>query len=99
MGWRKALHRETYLAGYRERVRALVESSRAGGAMPVLMTQPALYGPGRDPKTGVDLTRVLVQDDLRMGGRDVGGGLAWRILELIQRCRAGRSAATTISFT
>ena len=78
----EALHRETYLAGYRERVRALVESSRAGGAMPVLMTQPALYGPGRDPKTGVDLTRVLVQDDLRMGGRDVGGGLAWRILEL-----------------
>ena len=78
----EAMHRETYLAGYRERVRGLVESSRAGGAMPVLMTQPALYGPGRDPKTGVDLARVLVQDDRRMGGRNVGGGLAWRILEL-----------------
>ncbi len=78
----EAMHRETYLAGYRERVRALIRSSRAGGAMPVLMTQAALYGPGSDPKTGVDLARVLVQDDSRMGGRNVDGGLAWRILEL-----------------
>ena len=42
--------------------------------MPVLMTQPALFGPGIDPETGVDLSRVAVGDHR--------GGLQWQILEL-----------------
>jgi hypothetical protein len=42
---------------------------------PVLITQPTLYGPGRDPVTGVDLAAVKVGDNMN-------GGLMWQIVDL-----------------
>ena len=56
------------------RVAELIDVSRSQGILPVLVTQPALYGDGRDPSTGIDFSQRRVND--------VGGGdAAWRMLE------------------
>ncbi|GEM_PF-136512 len=68
-------HRQNFLAGYAERVRNLVEVSRQNGIEPVLMTQPALYGSGKDEITGVDLETIRLED-----GKS--GLLTWKVLEL-----------------
>lgn len=71
-----ATSRETY----KVRLRALVQSIRESGSEPVLMTQPALYGPARDDKTGVDLEAIeLPQKDTT--GKSVNGLMQWEILE------------------
>ena len=44
------------------RLSMLVQVCRDHGIEPVLITQPALYGPGVDPVTGVDLAVVKVGD-------------------------------------
>lgn len=67
-------HRTDYLPGYRQRVEALLDRCREHNILPVLVTQPALFGPGIDPDTGVDLSRVAVGD--------LSGDLQWQILEL-----------------
>ena len=67
-------HRQNFLAPYEERLVALVTKSREIGIEPVLITQPALYGFGFDPLTGIDLARISV--------RDVDGETQWAILEL-----------------
>jgi len=56
-------------------LRVLIRICRDAGIQPVLITQPALYGAGRDPVTGVDLELVEVR-------RDQNGTMAWRILDL-----------------
>jgi GDSL-like Lipase/Acylhydrolase family len=59
---------------YRERLQQLVTMTRACGAEPVFVTQPALYGEGADVSTGLDI-----------GTAEAGhhsGGLSWRLLEL-----------------
>ncbi|OSM00093.1 SGNH/GDSL hydrolase family protein [Magnetofaba australis] len=58
---------------YQKRVVELIELSRANGIEPVMMTQPALFGCGVDPVTGVDLAT------LKQGPID--GCLKWRILD------------------
>ena len=68
-----APHQERYLPAYRSRLQALVRRTRAAGLTPILITQPALYGPGIDPSTGVDLGRILV------GG--ASGAAGWTVLE------------------
>jgi lysophospholipase L1-like esterase len=70
-------HRESYLPGYRERLLALVKVCRKGGIVPIFVTQPALYGPGIDDRTGVDLGTMVVNDKQK-----INGALAWDILEL-----------------
>jgi hypothetical protein len=45
--------------------------------VPVLLTQPALYGGAKDDRTGVDLGTMVVQDETK-----INGALAWDILEL-----------------
>ena len=75
-------HQREYLPGYRERVRRLVEQSRANGILPVLVTQPALYGPVVDPTTGVDLSEILIVLRVRHDKPGlVDGALAWELLE------------------
>lgn len=76
-----SLHDRKFLPGYRARVRRLIVEAKESGILPVLITQPALYGHARDPKTGVDLSRVAVRDGGRMGEVHISGGLAWGILE------------------
>lgn len=61
--------------GYAERLRVLAEISRAAGALPIFMTQPAVYGPVIDPRTGVDLARI------RNGVDGYDGASSWRLLE------------------
>ena len=46
---------EPFLAGYEANVRRLVRSCLDAGVLPVLVTQPALFGPAIDDATGVDL--------------------------------------------
>jgi lysophospholipase L1-like esterase len=68
------LHRERFLPAYRARLQQLIESTREMAALPVLVTQPALCGPARDPETGFDLGRVAIGN--------VNGEVQWEILEL-----------------
>ncbi len=67
-------HREKYLGYYEDRLKQLINKSREIGIEPILITQPALYGFGVDPVTGVDLARVSVND--------VDGQTQWEVLEL-----------------
>jgi lysophospholipase L1-like esterase len=84
-------YRET-LDGYAARLTAIVNLSRASGIVPVLVTQPALFGDVVDPPTGVDLATVQVN------GRG-NGSLEWRVLELyndVTRRVAGEQHADLI---
>ncbi len=67
-------YREKYLAPYRERLETLMHLCRENHLLPVLITQPALYGPALDDITGVDLSRVKIRPD-------INGGFYWDILE------------------
>lgn len=70
-------HRERFLPGYRDRLRSLVKACRRAQIVPVFVTQPALYGPVVDDRTGIDLGTVVVNDEQK-----INGALAWDILEL-----------------
>ncbi len=67
-------HRQAFLPGYRNRVRALIEQCRPAHIVPILITQPALFGPAKDPQTGVNLARVAVGE--------LNGDVQWQVLEL-----------------
>ena len=69
-------YREEFLPAYRERIERLLQLSRQAGARPVLLTQPALYGPAVDDATGIDLGFIEVDPEDGVNGR-----LAWKILE------------------
>jgi lysophospholipase L1-like esterase len=69
-------HREKYLAAFRERVSALLRRTRAIGAEPVLITQPALYGDIVDPATSVELGSLETPRD------GLPASVEWEILEL-----------------
>jgi lysophospholipase L1-like esterase len=62
------------LPAYARRLEALVLASRAAGIEPVLITQPALWGEGSDPATGIALDTIA-------SGR-WNAGVRWRLLEL-----------------
>lgn len=66
---------------FRDRLERLVTRAREMGIEPVLITQPAVYGFGIDPATGVDLGKIVVRDFtedlLPRTGAD-----KWRILSL-----------------
>ncbi len=64
---------ETYLRGYEKRLRALVDLCKRNGIVPVLITQPVLYGPMKDDVTGVDLGRLE-------GPEGLSGEEAWVLL-------------------
>lgn len=67
-------HRRQFLPGYHNRLLRLVDRSLAAESTPVLITQPALFGPAIDPTTGVDLGRIPVGQ--------VNGAVQWQVLEL-----------------
>lgn len=71
----EARHR-ALLPAYAARLEAIVAETRGAGIEPVLMTQPALFGDGVDPATGVALGEVQVN------GRG-NGRLEWRLLEMV----------------
>lgn len=69
-------HRVTFIPAYRERVQSLIGMCRSAGSEPVLLTQPALYGPATDDVTGVDLGTLEVDPQDGTNGR-----MAWATLE------------------
>ena len=68
-------HREHYLGPYKKRLEKLVTICREHNIIPVLLTQPVLYGNVVDPATGVNLGHKFV-------ARDMDGATGWDILEL-----------------
>jgi lysophospholipase L1-like esterase len=65
---------EQYLPAYRNRLQTLVDLCRQQHIRPVLVTQPALVGEGRDPLTNASLENLRV-------GENVNGKLWWLSLE------------------
>lgn len=63
-----------YLEGYRVRLNALADTCLAWRIVPVFVTQPDLFGFGRDSVTGADLAAFPVE-------RAVNGRLLWEMLE------------------
>jgi lysophospholipase L1-like esterase len=64
-----------HLPGYAARLHEIAAITKAAGIEAVWLTQPALFGEGKDAATGVDLAR------LKVNGRG-NGVLEWRLLEL-----------------
>jgi len=62
------------LEAYRARIEELIKVCRANSIEPVFVTQPALFGSGQDPATGISL------EDVRVG--DSNGAVSWKVLEL-----------------
>ena len=71
----KRLFKARYLGPYELRLQKLLEMARQQGIVPILLTQPVLYGGQTDTVTGVDFSKVQVT-------RTMNGGLAWEVLEL-----------------
>ena len=71
----RQLYRQRYLGSYELRLNELLEMARRQGIVPILLTQPVLYGDGTDAATGVDLRKIQVT-------REMNGELAWEMLEL-----------------
>lgn len=66
-----------YLLAYRQRLQQLADTCTAWHILPVFITQPNLFGVGRDPVTGADLALYPTDDaDPKMNGR-----LIWSMLE------------------
>jgi lysophospholipase L1-like esterase len=68
-------HRDHYLGPYKRRLEKLITMCQAHHILPVLVTQPVLYGDVTDPATGVNLAHKFV-------AKDMDGATAWDILEL-----------------
>lgn len=66
-----------HLRGYGDRLRQLIQLSRASQITPVLVTEPNLVGFGIDDVTRVDLARVAIQDFPGVNGR-----LFWDLHEM-----------------
>jgi lysophospholipase L1-like esterase len=68
-------HQEHYLGPYKKRLEKLVTICRDHHIIPVLLTQPVLYGNSVDPATGVNLGHKFV-------AKDMNGATAWEVLQL-----------------
>lgn len=53
-----------YLDGYGNRLAQLIDTCKRNNIMPVLLTQPCLYGYGKDSVTGVDLATAKVEEGM-----------------------------------
>ena len=66
---------EHYLGPYKQRVERLLTICRRHNMLPVLVTQPVLYGDCVDPTTGVNFAHKFVATHM-------DGATAWKVLEL-----------------
>ena len=66
----------THLGDYDARLTALATEARRAGIAPVFLTQPTLVGDAIDPATGLDLRRLVQEDDGNLNGLAL-----WRLLE------------------
>lgn len=68
-------HRRLFIPLFEDRVDNLISICRKNGIDVVLITQPALYGLGKDVETGIDLSSLEISEN-------ISGKNAWEILEL-----------------
>jgi len=68
-------HQDHYVQPYKSRLEKLITICREHNILPVLLTQPVLYGDGVDEASGVDLGHRFV-------AKDMDGATAWQVLEL-----------------
>jgi lysophospholipase L1-like esterase len=68
-------HQDNYLGSYKKRLEKLITICREHQIIPVLVTQPVLYGDSVDPTTGVNLAHKFV-------AKDMDGATGWQVLEL-----------------
>jgi len=68
-------HQDHYVRPYKARLEKLLAICREHNILPVLLTQPVLYGEGVDEASGVDLGHRFV-------ARDMDGATAWQVLDL-----------------
>ena len=68
-------HAEKFVPAFEVRLRRLLGVTRDNGILPVLLTQPVVYGPGVDKSTGVDLGKIVV-------AKGMNGEVGWQVLEL-----------------
>ncbi|MHB9073736.1 MAG: SGNH/GDSL hydrolase family protein [Desulfobaccales bacterium] len=68
-------HQDHYVGPYRQRLEKLIAICREHNIIPVLLTQPVLYGNNVDSTTGVDLGHKFV-------AKDMDGATGWQVLEL-----------------
>jgi len=66
---------EPPLQGFGDRLTAIAELCQRNGIDPVFITQPALFGEGIDPATGVNLARIQVRGS-------ANGKIWWRVQEM-----------------
>ena len=64
-----------------ENLRELIAISREAGSEPIFLTQPALFGPAIDPRTGVNLGRMILQAGNVGWGQGLAGNEMWTMLE------------------
>lgn len=68
------------LEEYRQRLETLITKTKESSIKPILITQPAVYGTGIDPTTGVDLADLIVAD-FTEDKKVRRGEDKWKILE------------------
>jgi len=68
-------HQDHYLRPYKDRLEKLITICRQHNILPVLLTQPVLYGDVVDEASGVDLGHRFV-------AKGMNGATAWQVLEL-----------------
>ena len=66
----------SHIDAYRGRLMELVNLARSSGIEPILITQPALFGPAIDDITGINLADITVELDSALVGAQ-----AWAALE------------------
>ena len=67
---------EKYLQAYADRIKKLISLCRQYNIIPVFLSSPALFGDAIDPKTSVDLGKVITQDLFELSGSDT-----WKLLD------------------
>jgi hypothetical protein len=68
-------HAEKCIPAFEVRLRRLLKVTMDNHIVPVLCTQPVVYGPVIDEATGLDLGKILVTNN-------ANGAVGWQILEL-----------------
>ena len=68
-------HVEKYVPAYEVRLRRLLKITQDNHIVPVLLTQPVVYGKVTDDLTGLDLGKIVVANGMN-------GEVGWQVLEL-----------------
>ena len=81
-------YHRAFVDPYRLRVRELVSLAKDNGIVPVLITQPAVFGFGIDDVTGIDLGKARVLSS--------NGASSWKTLELYNEATREIAAETGV---